>query len=268
MVSPFCLGMTGGSTEVVQTAFDAGINFFFVSGDLHWMHYESLRLGLAQLLARSPSIREQIVVASCSYVSNVEFVSSTLYEVLESIPGLGYIDVLTVGGAYESDFLSRMHYAQKVRATGFVRSIAATLHDRGVAVTAHNHELIDAAFIRYNPVHPGARRDVFPLLNQTSSTLLYNFKSTVGCWEPSHYEKLGLSQEHWFPHPTDYYRFALSQPAIDGLLIGLLEPKQVAELDEAMQRGPLDDDEQQYLLDLVALDAGATLMPAPAPLET
>jgi len=99
-------------------------------------------------------------------------------------------------------------------------------------------------------------------------SMLYNFKSTVGWFKPSHYEKLGLSQDHWIPHPTDYYRFALSQPAIDGLLMSLLEPKQVAELDEAMQRGPLDDEEQQYLLDLVALSAGATLMPSAAPLAS
>src|SRR5215469_14434904 len=44
-VSPFCLGMVR-SPDAVSAAFDAGINFFFLSADMHWPLYEPLRLGL------------------------------------------------------------------------------------------------------------------------------------------------------------------------------------------------------------------------------
>ena len=48
-VSPFCLGMVREAVTVCA-AFDAGINFFFLSTDLHWPLYENARRGLRQLL--------------------------------------------------------------------------------------------------------------------------------------------------------------------------------------------------------------------------
>src|SRR4051812_39900076 len=50
-VSPFCLGMVG-EPATVPAAFDAGVNFFFVTADMHWPLYEMTRRGLADLLAR------------------------------------------------------------------------------------------------------------------------------------------------------------------------------------------------------------------------
>src|SRR4029434_7055409 len=64
-VSPFCLGMVR-SEDTASAAFDAGINFFFLSSDLHWPFYEKARRGLEKLLARGPRIREQVVVALAS----------------------------------------------------------------------------------------------------------------------------------------------------------------------------------------------------------
>src|SRR5436190_890300 len=43
-VSPFCLGRVK-SPDTVLAAFDAGINFFFVTADMHWPGYENLREG-------------------------------------------------------------------------------------------------------------------------------------------------------------------------------------------------------------------------------
>src|SRR5205823_1724956 len=53
-VSPFCLGIVE-SPETIPAAFDAGINLFFLTADLHWPLYEGLRRGLEQLFARGGS---------------------------------------------------------------------------------------------------------------------------------------------------------------------------------------------------------------------
>ncbi len=50
-VSPVCIGITG-TPEIIPTAFDAGINFFFLTADLHWPLYEGLQRGLESLLSR------------------------------------------------------------------------------------------------------------------------------------------------------------------------------------------------------------------------
>ena len=59
-VSPFCLGMVR-SEDTTSAAFDAGINFFFLSADLHWPYYDLARglrgcwLGALAFASRSSS---------------------------------------------------------------------------------------------------------------------------------------------------------------------------------------------------------------------
>ena len=260
-VSPFCLGMVR-SDETACAAFDAGINFFFLSADLHWPGYELARRGLAKLLARGASIRDQIVVAVVSYVTQPEFCAGALHEGLEAVPGLKSIDVGVIGGAYSDEFLTRLGVYREIRKDGLVglKALGTTFHDRDAALLAINHQMVDLAFIRYNPTHTGAKSDVFPYLVQPSRTLLYNFKSTMGFVRPEKYAELGLNDDYWRPGVTDYYRFALTRPEIDGLLCSPTTPREVKDLSRALEEGPLDEEEEQYLIDLAELDAGSAVL--------
>jgi hypothetical protein len=249
------------SDETACAAFDAGINFFFLSADLHWPGYELARRGLVKLLARGPQIREQIVVAIVSYVTQPEFCAGALEEGLEAVPGLKSIDVGIIGGAYSDEFLTRLGVYQEIRRDGLLglKALGTTFHDRDAALLAINHQLVDLAFIRYNPAHTGAKSDVFPYLTQ-SRTLLYNFKSTLGFIRSKRYAELGLNESYWRPQVTDYYRFALTRPEIDGLLCSPTTPREVKDLSQALEAGPLDEEEEKYLIDLAALDEGSAVV--------
>ncbi len=256
-VSPFCLGMVR-SPAVVLHAFDAGINFFFLTADMHWPLYENLRQGLAELLARGADVRDQVVVGVVSYVTQPEFSSMPFEEVIAQLPGLERVDLAIAGGAYSRELMSRLPVYVDHRRNGRygVRAIGSSFHDRQAAWMAINHRMIDIAYIRYNTLHQGADRDLFPRLSPSSPTLLYNFKSTLGHMPPSQYSKLVLSEDYWQTKVTDHYRFALGHPAIHGILGALGQPAHVGELVEALARGPLDDGEHQYLLDLADLQLG------------
>src|SRR3954451_19121946 len=102
LVSPFCLGMVG-SPETVCAAFDAGINFFFVTADMHWPLYDQARRGLTDLLARGHGIRDQVVVAGVCYPTQPDFCSMPFAELVAAVPGLQTLDVLLAGGAYRRD---------------------------------------------------------------------------------------------------------------------------------------------------------------------
>src|SRR5262245_12778537 len=80
-VSPFCLGLTCDAATV-PAAFDAGVNFFFLTADMHWPLYEPTRRGLADLLARGGGIRDQVVVAAVSYPTQPEFASMPFHELV------------------------------------------------------------------------------------------------------------------------------------------------------------------------------------------
>lgn len=265
-VSPFCLGMIE-DPDTVLAAYDAGINFFFVTTDMHWPLYESLRVGLRALLARGGGIRDEIVVVGMSYVANPSFLEQPFCELVDAIPGLGRIDVCAVGGCDGSDLPARRAtiLAHRERAFSGCRAAGASFHDRLGAAAAHAEGVLDIAYLRYNADHHGAREDVFPFRGG-SPTLLYGFKSLGGWAAPSALEKIThLPKGLWLPRPPDHYRFALSSGGLDGLLCSPRTPAEIRALAEAMEKGPLSVDEQEHLIDLAALARGdAHLVPDPA----
>lgn len=242
-VSPFCLGLVG-SEQTASAAFEAGINFFFLTTDMHWPLYETARKGLSELL-KKPGVRDDVVVAAACYPTQPEFCSAPFFELVEAVAGLKRIDVLVAGGAYEVEFAGRHPVYKANAASGYVgnKAIGASFHDRKLAARQVNENGVDIAYIRYNPVHRGAESDLFPFL-QSSPTLLYNFKSTMGYMSPEQLARFAYDKDQWYPDPSDYYRFALSRHEIDGLLIATRFPSEVEALAEAMSRGPLSEEEQ------------------------
>jgi aryl-alcohol dehydrogenase-like predicted oxidoreductase len=253
-VSPFCLGMVG-DPAVVLDAFDAGINFFFLTADMHWPLYEGTRLGLTRLLAMRPGARDQLVVAVASYVTQPEFSTAPFEEVLDAVAGLEHVDLAVIGGAYPNDFFGRLA-EYEARRPGRARALGATFHHRQSAVTAVNRGLVDLAFVRYNSAHWGAEQDVLPHLSDAGIARLFSFNAASGHVLHARLSELGLPETRWRPKLVDHYRFALSAPRIDGLLCSLTEREHVAELAAAVAAGPLSDAERNYLKTLCSLDAG------------
>jgi hypothetical protein len=254
-VSPICVGMVG-EPAVVPAAFAAGVNFFFVSADMHWPRYEATRQGLRALLAGGVR-RDDIVVAAVSYMTQPEFCTRPFAEVLEELPELERLDVLLAGGAYGDELTGRWPIYERHRdqRRHGALAVGATFHDRAACARQLAAGRVDVAFARYNARHPGAREDLFPAVAEARAPL-FTFKSTSGWVPPARLAELGLSEEHWAPTIADHYRFALSDVRVDGLLVGPARVGQVQALLEALAEGPLDEDEQEHLVHLGGLDRG------------
>lgn len=256
-VSPVCLGMVD-DPDAVLAAYDAGVNFFFVTCDMHWPLYESLRQGLTRLLARGGDIRDRIVVAGVTYVAQPPFLKYPFTEMSDAIPGLDRVDVLVAGGAYQPDTLPRLHIlaGNRDEAWAGARAIGASFHDRDAARYAIAGDLLDIAFIRYNAGHPGAINDVFPYLERPHRALVYGFKSASGHVEPAKLADLGVPADLWRPDVFDHYRFALTRPQMNGILCSPSTPAEVRELVEALEQGALSEADEQYLIKLALLASG------------
>jgi hypothetical protein len=137
-----------------------------------------------------------------------------------------------------------------------VRATGATFHDRQAALQSVNHRLVDIAFTRYNPLHPGAEDDLFPFLPKRSPTLLFNFKSVQGVMSPRQWSQLRLARDYWRPNISDYYRFALRRPEISGLLTALSSERDLVELEAALQKPTMSEQEAGVLKDLADVVAG------------
>ena len=262
-VSPICLG-TVGESRAISHAFDLGINFFFLTADMHWPLYDATRRGLMDLFRRSPSVRDQVVVAVVGYPAQSEFSHMPFEETLGYTLGLGHIDLTVAGGSYRSDFAARKEAFEVHKKDFGARAFGTSFHDREMAAEAIREELVDIAFIRYNVLHPGAETDVFPHVAPSSRALLYNFTSSHPHISPELFPKLGLNADYWQPDITDYYRWVLARPELDGILCA---PRTVAELDaldRALAAGPLTDEQYTYIRDLTDLAGGkATLVEDP-----
>ena len=97
---------------------------------------------------------------------------------------------------------------------------------------------------------------LFPHLRRPRKTLVYNFLSTRGYIPPTEFARLGLDDRYWQPTITDHYRFVLTRPELDGILCALTNERHVRELADAIERGPLAETEQKYLIDLSSLTEG------------
>ncbi len=260
-VSPYCLGCVG-SPDVVSAAFDLGINFVFITADMHWPVYENIRRGLSELLVRRPAVRSQIVVGAVSYVTQPEFCLGLFQEVIEAVDGLDSLDLLIAGGAYAAELSSREPVYRQHREHSFAgaKAIGASFHDRAGAAQAVRAEWLDIAFVRYNASHPGAREDLFPELEPQRSTLVYNFKSLFGAVDSALAEKLGLTDEHWIPDPVDHYRFVLSRPELDGVLFAPATVAEVEGVAAAIEEGPLSEEEEEHMLLLGELSRGLSVV--------
>ncbi len=262
-VSPFCHGMTM-DPKVVPAVYEAGINFFFLTADMHWPLYDALRKGLQMLFAGTPSARDNVVIGVVAYVTQPEFCWAPFSEVVDELAGLQRIDLCIAGGAYGHEVDDRIKVFERNRGMAEQhvqqKAIGATFHDRKAARKVLDDNSLDIAYIRYNPIHPGAREDIFPHIKPRGperKTLLFNFKSTLGhIADEGTYQQLGIGEDYWRPHITDYYRWAISAPQLDGILLSLPAPEAVQELVDAMAKGPLDEDDQQYLIDLADLSKG------------
>lgn len=256
-VSPFCIGRVT-SPRTIAAAFEAGINHFFLTADMHWPVYEQSRVGLRRLLASRRGVRDDVVVSVACYVTQPDFCSVPFQEVIDSVPGLGHVDVAVMGGVYANDFLQRQAVHadhRQVRRYG-VRAVGATFHERRLVPQATRGRLVDVAWTRYNPLHVGVRTEVFPELPRSTTVPLFGFNSTVGYVPPARRRELGVERTYWQPEVADYYRFALTRPQLRGLLCSPSTPGEVTALARALERGPLTTDEEQFLIDLARLDTG------------
>jgi aryl-alcohol dehydrogenase-like predicted oxidoreductase len=238
-VSAIALGSSYGvAGRDIERAFDHGVSTFL---------YGSLRrAGFAQgVRALTAHHRGEMVIATQTY-SRIGFLMKPfLTSALRSL-GTDYVDIL--GLAWWNDVPSRRIWdaALALKERGLVRHLMVSCHHRPSFEDFLKHEACDAWMLRYNAAHPGAEREVFPLLSEDPATRPGVLAFTATRWGTLLDPAL-MPNEEPLPRASDCYRFALSVPCVDTVITG---PKNGAELDEAieaMKRGPMTADELAWM---------------------
>jgi aryl-alcohol dehydrogenase-like predicted oxidoreductase len=132
---------------------------------------------------------------------------------------------------------------RRLKDGGTVRFVGVSSHDRsflGAIARGAIQAPVDFFHVRYNAVHTGAERDVFPHLPQENKPGVVVFTAT--CWRKLLKPKLMPPGERPLT-AADCYRFVLSHPGVD---VCVTAPSSAARMEEnfrALDAGPLDGEE-------------------------
>jgi len=132
---------------------------------------------------------------------------------------------------------------QRLRKSGKVRLFGISSHDRpflGKIGSGAVQMPVDFFHARYNAVHTGAEQDIFPLLPQDNRPGIVIFTAT--CWRKLLKSRRLPAGEQPLT-AAECYRFVLSQPDVNVCITAPSTEARMVENFEALEAGPLDDEE-------------------------
>ena len=155
--------------------------------------------------------------------------------------GYDYADVLLLGMWNRTPPPRIVDAAREVQRRGLVRHIGISTHNR--PKVAEYAPRFDVVHFRYNAVHTGAERDIFPHLPADPAGLV---SFTATSWGQLMRSKR-IPKGERVPTASDAYRFVLSRPEIDVCLTGPGSEEQAADVLRALDLGPMQEDEIAWM---------------------
>ena len=227
--------------ETIFKAFDEGLNYFFFYG------FDSqMTRALREL---PPGRRDQVVLATGAY--NYLFAHQNLRRTLEKRlrqTKADYIDLFHFLGIMKPrQFTAQVRdELAAVRASGLVRGVSISSHDRRFAAQLAAEGLVDAIMIRYNAAHRGAEQEIFPALTRDRTAVV---SYTATRWTALLRRPRGYSKSGRVPTAGMCYRFVLSNPSVH---VCPMAPSNLGQFENNLaeiRRGPLAEEETRFLRD-------------------
>lgn len=251
--SPTTLGATGLSvgrlgvassyrapTAAYHEAFERGCTYFT------WGSFIRGRSKEFETAARSlfaDGHRSRLVLGVISYAHSAFLTEKFLRQGLKKL-GTDYADVLLLGYFSKRPPRRVLDGAMRLKETGMVRAVGITTHKRTLVPELHRERLLDVYHVRYNAVHRGGEKDLFPHVMGEEKPGIVAFTAT--CWGRLLSPKRMPPGEDP-PSAPDCYRFALSHPAVDVCMTGPRTLEEMRENLSVLARGPMSEEELERM---------------------
>lgn len=227
-----------GDPAFIEEAVEQGVNY------LYWGSIRRPAFGRAiRRVARRN--REGVVLTVQSYTRVAALLAPSI-EIALRRAGVEYFDLLLLGMWNKPPGPSLIDAAERLKEKGRVRHLMISTHNRP-SLQEHFRRFeakqspFDAFMLRYNAVHRGAERDVFPYVPASAPPGIVAYTATR--WghllDP---RKMPAGEAPL--SARDCYRFALSHPAVSLVLCGPANRAQMQEALRALDAGPLDAEEK------------------------
>jgi aryl-alcohol dehydrogenase-like predicted oxidoreductase len=237
MVGPMGMAASYGvPAAAVERAFEQGVNY------LYWGSFRRGPFG--QALRNLKPQRDRMVLVLQSY-SRVAALMRPSVEVALRKLNFEYADVLLLGLWNHKPPRRIIDAGRRLRERGLIRHIAISTHHRPLVSELAADPDFGIVHVRYNAVHKGAEREVFPLLASGANPVgLVAFTATS--WKQLLESKRMPAGER-VPTASDCYRFVLSNSAVDVCMSGPANQEQAAEALRAIELGPMNEEELAWM---------------------
>jgi aryl-alcohol dehydrogenase-like predicted oxidoreductase len=233
------LGMAasfGVPAKAVERAFEQGVNY------LYWGSFRRGPFG--QALRNLKPRRDRMVLVLQSYSRMASLVAPSVEIALRRI-GFEFADVLLLGLWNHKPWARILDSARRLRERGLIRHIAVSTHHRPLVSKLSADTDVGIVHVRYNAVHPGAEREVFPLLAAEANppgVVVFTATSWRQLLDPKR-----VPPGENVPTATDCYRFVLSNNAVDVCMTGPANEAHAGEALRAVQLGPMSQEELAWM---------------------
>ena len=229
----------GAPTAAFEEAFERGCNYFAWGSFL-----KGRRASMSQAVKNiGSSHRNELVLAMYTYWHSAALMRSSVERGLRKL-GTDYLDVLVLGYFSARPRQGIIDAALALQDVGLVRHLGLSGHNRKVFPELAEEGLMDVLQMRYNAVHRGCEKEVFPLLPEHQRPGVVSFTATD--WgkllKP---RKMPPGEQP--PTAGDCYRFVLSNPAVDVCLCGAGNLQQLQQNLEALEQGPMNGRELERM---------------------
>ncbi|MBI3181332.1 MAG: aldo/keto reductase [Myxococcales bacterium] len=225
----------GVGARAIEAAFDRGVNFIL------WglLRRERVAVAIRHLARRD---RDRLVVGVQSYSPFASPISMSLKWALWRL-GLDRADVLMLGKWNRAPPRRIVDEALRLRERGLCRALSVSTHKRTLVPELAAMNAFDLIMVRYNAVHRGAEREVFPLVPKDNPRLMAFTATRWGALVDPRRTPAGERT----PQASDCYRFVLTHPRVDLALCGPGNDAQMEEALRAMERGPMSEEELAWM---------------------
>ena len=226
----------GVPTVAVERAFEHGVNY------LYWGTFRRGPFG--QALRNLKPQRDRMVLVLQSYSRIAALMAPSVEMALRKL-NFDWADVLLLGLWNHKPPKRILDACRKLRERGLIRHIAISTHHRPLVAELARDSGIGVLHVRYNAVHKGAEREVFPVLS-SNGTRPGIVAFTATSWRQLLNPKRIPPGER-VPTATDCYRFVLSNSAVDVCMTGPANEAQAADALRAIELGPMSEDELAWM---------------------
>ncbi len=235
------LGMAasyGAPAEAFEEAFERGCNYFYLGGGRR-------KAGMKQAVRSicGGGQRDKLVIAIQSYARTGHLMERVFKSRLHSM-GIERADILVLGWHNRRPSSGLVKRARAMKAKNLCRFIAMSGHQRRLFPQMEADGQFDLFHVRYNAAHRGAEEEIFPHVQGHGRPGIVSYTATR--WGQLLNPK-NMPSGDSVPAPSDCYRFAMSNPAVDVCMCG---PKNIDEMRAALaalELGPLSEKGMQRM---------------------